>query len=182
MLARQAQAILDAAAVMRQQLMHNAPTFYAARGADGLETAPRGSIHVQALELCGLRNVVQSGTGLARVSMEQLLAWQPDYLFTHDATFHAQAVRLPHWQRLRAVRERRLILAPAAPFGWLDMPPGMNRLLGVHWITQTLRHGKDVQTIRHALTQFCETFYQHPPSAALLDAASEFSATPLPSS
>jgi len=181
MLARQAQAILDDAALMRQKLMNKAPTFYAARGADGLETAPRGSIHVQALELCGLHNVVQSGTGLARVSFEQLLAWQPDYIFTHDATFHAQAVQSPYWQRLRAVRARRFVLAPAAPFGWLDMPPGMNRLLGVHWITQTLRHGKDVYAIRQSLIQFCEAFYQHPPSAALLDAASAFFATPLSS-
>jgi len=178
MLAQHAQGILDAAAVMRQELMRKAPTFYAARGADGLETAPRGSIHVQALELCGLHNVVQNGTGLARVSFEQLLAWQPDYIFTHDAALHAQAYQSPYWQRLRAVREHRLVLAPAAPFGWLDMPPGMNRLLGVHWITQTLRHGKDVQTIRLSLIQFCQAFYQHPPSAALLDAASAFSATP----
>jgi len=194
LLAQQAQAILDAASNLRRRLADSGPTFYAARGADGLETAARGSIHTQALELCGMRNVVQasvgggrgsgSGSGLGRVSPEQLLVWQPDWIFTHDAAFYAWARQSPLWQRLSAIREQRLVLAPAAPFGWLDMPPGMNRLLGVQWISQTLHQaitqttqpGAAMPTLRQAIIRFCELFWQHPPSDALLDAAATFSA------
>jgi len=190
LLAQQAQAILDAASNLRRRLADSGPTFYAARGADGLETASRGSIHTQALELCGMRNVVQAavggerGSGLGRVSLEQLLVWQPDWIFTHDSAFYVWVRQSPLWQRLSAIREQRLVLAPAAPFGWLDMPPGMNRLLGVQWISQTLQQantqmtkpGAAMPTPRQAIIRFCELFWQHPPSDGLLDAAATFSA------
>jgi len=35
---------------------------------------------------------------------------------------------------LRAVRERRLVQAPGLPFGWVDSPPSVNRLLGLMWL------------------------------------------------
>lgn len=179
-LAAQAQAILAQADAQRRryQAQSEAPSFYMARGADGLETTPAGSIHAQALELCGLRNVAtpMGGAGLARVSPEQLLLWDPDYLFTHDPEWYSLAARSPQWARLRAVREGRLILAPGEPFGWLDIPPGMNRLLGVHWITQALAPGATPATTRQAVQNVFELFYHHPPSSRLLDAAARLSA------
>lgn len=179
-LGTQAQAILSEADKLRQhyQTQGKAPTFYMARGADGLETAPAGSIHAQALELCGLRNVAtpMGSAGLARVSPEQLLLWQPDYLFTHDPALYATASSSPQWSRLRAVREGRVILAPGEPFGWLDIPPGMNRLLGVHWIAQALAPGASPASTRQAVQEVFELFYHHPPSARLLEAAARLSA------
>ena len=54
--------------------------FYAARGAKGLETGLAGSLHTEAAELLGLENVarVAGRSGLTQVSLENLLAWQPD--------------------------------------------------------------------------------------------------------
>lgn len=60
-----------------------AKTAYLARGTDGLETGFKGSIHTEAMELVGLKNVVEGEhKGLAKVSMEQLLQWNPDIIFT----------------------------------------------------------------------------------------------------
>lgn len=178
-LAARAQAILDEAGRLRRhyQKQGKAPSFYMARGADGLETAPAGSIHAQALELCGMRNVAEpmGGAGVARISPEQLLLWDPDYLFTHDPVLHMSAVQSPQWSRLRAVREGRFILAPDTPFGWLDIPPGMNRLLGVHWVTQALAPGATPAATRQAVRDLFELLYHHAPSTPLLDAAARLS-------
>ena len=49
-------------------------TFYLARSADGLQTGQKGSIHTEAIEIVGLKNVVEGNhKGLTQVSMEQLL-------------------------------------------------------------------------------------------------------------
>lgn len=179
-LALKAQSILDQAQALRlhYDTTGQAPSFYMSRGADGLETTPRGSIHAQALELCGLRNVVPplGGSGLGRISPEQLLLWDPDYLFTHDPVFHATAQQAPQWSRLRAVREGRFILVPGEPFGWLDMPPGMNRLLGVHWVSQALVPGATAAATQEAVREVFTLFYQTPPSTSLLDAAARLHA------
>ncbi|WP_075678025.1 ABC transporter substrate-binding protein [Stenotrophomonas sp. TD3] len=119
------------------------PTVYYGRGSDGLESGLSGSINTEVIEFCGGRNVAASAGagGLARVSFEQLLAWDPDVILTQDAGFAAHAAQDPRWRALRAVRERRLYCAPVLPFGWLDGPPGVNRLPGLPWLLSRLHPG-----------------------------------------
>lgn len=116
------------------------PTVYYGRGSDGLESGLSGSINTEVIEFCGGRNVAASAGagGLARVSFEQLLAWDPHVILTQDAGFAARAAQDPRWRALRAVRERRLHCAPVLPFGWLDGPPGINRLPGLPWLLSRL--------------------------------------------
>lgn len=119
------------------------PTVYYGRGSDGLESGLAGSINTEVIEYCGGRNVAASAGagGLARVSFEQLLAWDPDVVLTQDAGFAAAALKDPRWRALRAVREGRLHCAPVSPFGWLDGPPGINRLPGLPWLLSRLHPG-----------------------------------------
>jgi hypothetical protein len=44
--------------------------------------------------------------------------------------------------RVTAVRTAGSTL-PQAPFGWIDEPPGINRLLGIQWLAATLYPGTD---------------------------------------
>jgi iron complex transport system substrate-binding protein len=37
---------------------------------------------------------------------------------------------------LRAVRDGRAFYAPTVPFGWIDEPPSVNRLLGLEWLEE----------------------------------------------
>ncbi|MDU1436721.1 MAG: ABC transporter substrate-binding protein, partial [Citrobacter freundii] len=107
--------------------------FYAARGARGLETGLQGSLHTEAAELLGLQNVahIPGRQGLTQVSMENLLSWQPDIILVQD-TMTAQHLREdPIWQGVKAVADRRILFLSGLPFGWLDAPPGINRLLGL---------------------------------------------------
>ena len=99
------------------------PRVYYARGPRGLVTGLGGSINVETIELIG-RNVA-GGTpgGLANVSIEQVLLWNPDVIITIDQEFAATVRSDPSWASVKAVRDNRVHLSPKMPFGWVDFPP-----------------------------------------------------------
>ena len=148
---------------------HSRPRVYLARGADGLETALPGSVNGEIIEAaCGVNVATAAGGNLARVSLEQLLAWAPEVIVTQYPEFYDRARQDPLWQRLPALKNGRLLLAPSLPFGWLDGPPGINRLIGVRWLTARL-HGIAGQAdwIEHA-REFYRLFYGYAPERAQL--------------
>lgn len=146
------------------------PRVYLARAADGLETGLGGAIHAEAVELAGGRNVA-SGLGrggLARVSLEQVLEWNPDFVLTHNERFYAGAQQSSLWQQLPAVREGRLHLVPNLPFGWLDSPPGINRLLGVRWLLNLFYGEGESADLLASVREFFQLFYSSTPDDAAL--------------
>ena len=44
----------------------------------------------------------------------------------------------PLWAGIEAVREGRVYLSPTAPFGWIDRPPSLNRMIGLEWMAGLL--------------------------------------------
>ena len=134
-------------------------SFFVARNADGLQTGQKGSIHTEALELAGLKNVVEGEQqGLVQVSLEQLLLWQPDMIFTQYEQFAENLASNPQWQGLRAVQNKKVFLLPNKPFGWLDSPPSLNRLLGVRWLVHHLSGKADADFVQQ-IQQFYKLFY-----------------------
>src|SRR5262245_4424834 len=83
------------------------PRVYYARGARGLETGLGGSINVETIEL--LAHNVAGGTrgGLAAVSIEQVLLWNPDVIITIDQDFAASVYEDRAWAPVRS-EERRV--------------------------------------------------------------------------
>lgn len=143
--------------------------FYAARGPKGLETGLQGSLHTEAAELLGLQNVasVPGQSGLVQVSLENLLEWQPDLILVQDQTTWQFMLHNPAWQGVTAVAKRRILLLDGLPFGWLDAPPGINRLAGLRrlhaWLAPDIeRHLND------DLTRYSTLFWHQPLSAAQL--------------
>lgn len=147
------------------------PRVYYARGPNGLQSAPPGSINVETIEFLGGRNVVDvSATrGLVNVSLEQVLAWNPDVIVTVDANFFDAVWKDPRWGAVKAVRERRVHLSPALPFGWVDFPPGVNRVIGVQWLGQVLYPELFLDDLRAATREFYRLFYHADLSDAQLD-------------
>jgi iron complex transport system substrate-binding protein len=140
------------------------PSVYIARGPRGLETGVAGSLNAEALELVGARNVATAALGargLADVSMEQLLAIDPGF---YHSVWHD-----PLWQQLTAVRAKRVYLAPALPFGWVDEPPAANRLIGLRWLAKLLYPARFPEDIRAEARRFYALFYQQDPSDTQLD-------------
>src|SRR5215831_12641736 len=113
------------------------PRVYYARGPRGLETGLGGSINVETIEFLGARNVAaERQGGLATVSIEQVLVWNPQVIVTIDRDF-ADSVRSdPRWAEVEAVRSGRVYLSPKLPFGWVDFPPSVNRLIGLWWLAK----------------------------------------------
>ena len=124
------------------------PSFYYARGGDGLETGFVGSLATEVLEGAGWRNVAVGGGGrVGRVSREQVAAWDPEAIVTLDSAFARAALADPFWARGRSGRPRRLLLVPDLPFGWVDRPPSINRLLGCAWLGAGDRAAAEVATL-----------------------------------
>ena len=73
----------------------------------------------------------------ANVTREQVYAWNPDIVVTNNPEFW-KARKEQDWASLPAVAQGRVYLAPALPFGWIDEPPSVNRLLGLLWAGHTL--------------------------------------------
>ncbi|MGO4338675.1 iron ABC transporter substrate-binding protein [Labrys sp. KB_33_2] len=137
------------------------PHVYYGRGPDGLETGLAGSINTEVLEAVGATNVADAAGagGLARVSMEQLLAWNPDIILTLDRNFQAKVATDPVWASITAVKNHRVYQAPALPFGWFDAPPGINRIIGVAWLTSALYPGRTDIDLRQETRTFYHLFY-----------------------
>jgi len=107
------------------------------RGPRGTETGLAGSITTEIIEFVGAENVAASSLGrgsIAPISSEQALAWDPDWVIGIHPDFPDFARADPVWRSLKAVREGRLVLAPSLPYGWVDFPPSINRLLGLSWL------------------------------------------------
>jgi iron complex transport system substrate-binding protein len=145
---------------------------YLAREANGLETGLTGSINTEIIERAGGINVAERGNlrgGIANVSMEQVIAWAPDTIITWDANFYASYATNPLWATVPAVVAKRVYLAPRLPFGWIDAPPSINRVIGLKWIARLLYPDRFPEDIRVTAREFFKLFYQVEPDSAALD-------------
>jgi iron complex transport system substrate-binding protein len=146
------------------------PRVYYARGPRGLETGLGGSINVETIEFLGAQNVAaERKGGLANVSVEQVLLWNPDVIVTIDRDFAANVVRDSVWSSVAAVRSGRVHLSPKMPFGWVDFPPSVNRLMGLWWLAKILYPEQFPEDIRALTRDFYTRFYHVTPSDAQID-------------
>lgn len=156
-LARYAQDVLDEIASLAVAPGAQRPRVYYGRGAEGLETGWGGSITAEVIEAMAQNVAVGGGDrGLTRVSPEQLLVWDPDVIIAQDTRFRAALFTDNRWFGLKAVRERRVFVQPSLPFGWIDAPPGVNRLIGARWLRSIL-YG-DEADLRMQVREFYELF------------------------
>ena len=143
------------------------PLIYYARGPRGMQTGLKGSINVESIERIGARNVAAERIGqgsLVSVSPEQLLMWNPETVITAEAAFAAIAVTDDVWKSIKAVRERRLYVAPELPFPWLDSPPSVNRLIGLKWLGRMLYPEAFPEDLRAETRNFYSLFYNWAPN------------------
>ncbi|KAA6326359.1 iron complex transport system substrate-binding protein [termite gut metagenome] len=122
-------------------------TIYYAEGMKGLQTDPSGSVHSLLIDLLGGINIAQTdvlpGKGMSAVSLEQLYVWQPEIILVwsgnHDGLDSYKEIKANSaWHKLNAVKNNRVYQVPWRPFGWIDRPPGINRLIGLVWLSNLL--------------------------------------------
>ncbi|WP_416881614.1 iron ABC transporter substrate-binding protein [Marivita sp.] len=138
------------------------PRVYLARGPEGLETGMKGSINTEIIERAGGRNVADDGgatRGLVQASMEQVIVANPDTIVTWDPIFYDKVFADPLWQGIDAVRDGRVYLSPTAPFGWIDRPPSLNRMMGLIWMAGLLYPDAWQGDLREDTRAFYKLYY-----------------------
>lgn len=147
------------------------PRVYYGRGPQGLSTGLAGSINMESIEQLGAVNVAAElgKGGLVQVSIEQVLRWNPDVVITIDPGFYAAARTHPLWRNLPAIKAGRIYLSPAVPFGWIDFPPSINRLMGLRWLARVLYPKAFPEDLRPIVRDFYMRCYHQTPTEAQLD-------------
>ncbi|MEE4296198.1 MAG: ABC transporter substrate-binding protein [Wenzhouxiangella sp.] len=172
-LARDAEATFARIDALRNQLPDSERArVYFARRPNGLESGVVGSINTEIIERAGGVNVLgrsPAARGLVRVGFETILAADPDVVLTWDAMFYQAHQTDPLWQQLPAVQAGRVYLAPSLPFGWIDRPPSLNRIIGLDWVASKLYPDRYEIDLRERTREFYQLWYQVELSDAQLD-------------
>jgi iron complex transport system substrate-binding protein len=148
------------------------PCIYLARGPEGLETGGQGSINTEIIERVGGVNVAEGLGGRGNIgtaSLEQIVAWNPDAIVTQDRAFFQAVQGKPGWNELRAVTGKKVYLAPSLPWGWIDSPPSINRLIGLRWLLSTFYPKEASLDLRADAEAFYALFYRVTLSDAQFD-------------
>jgi iron complex transport system substrate-binding protein len=137
-----------------------------------LESGVVGSINTEILERAGGVNVLgrsDTARGLVQVNFEALLAADPVVIVTWDRQFYEGHRDSPLWSRMRAVQEGRAYLSPVLPFGWIDRPPSLNRIIGLDWMAATFFPGRYDIDLRARTREYYRLWYHLDLSEAQLD-------------
>ena len=136
---------------------------YYAEGLDGLATEGEGSMHTRLIPLSGGRNVCRlkptNYMGMERISMEQLLIYDPDVILVKERAFFQRIFKDARWKNLRAVRARRVYLIPCVPFNWFDRPPSHMHVLGIQWLSNLLHPDRYPLDIVKETREFYRLFF-----------------------
>ena len=160
---------LEAAEALRRK---GRPRVLYVRGPRGLETGVAGSINTEIVEFVGAENVAASALGagsLVQISMEQVFAWNPDWIIAIHPEFLTTIRTDRLWSAVPAVRAGRVAMAPGLPFGWVDFPPAVNRLLGLMWLP-VLFGLRRPDGLAAAVADFHALFYHRRPEPSQIEA------------
>ena len=61
---------------------------------------------------------------------------------------------------MAAVSRKRVYLAPAEPFGWIDDPAGVNRIIGLPWLSALFYPDVYQEDLRANVREFYDKFYR----------------------
>jgi iron complex transport system substrate-binding protein len=112
------------------------PRLVYARGADGLSVPALGTDVTEVFTRLGWQVLASDGNGTFRPSsIDAIRALDPDLLIFSDPAMRETILHDDAWRAVRAVREGHALVAPSQPFGWLEEPPSINRLLGLAWLS-----------------------------------------------
>jgi iron complex transport system substrate-binding protein len=112
------------------------PKVLYASGADGLTVTVPDTDVTAVFKRLGWKVLAPDGPGptFRQSSIEAIRALDPDILIFSDPAMPETIKHNEALQTVRAVREGHVQFAPSLPFGWVEEPPSINRLLGLAWL------------------------------------------------
>jgi iron complex transport system substrate-binding protein len=146
------------------------PRVYYARDKSGLQTGLGGSMIAEAIEFIGAHNVAAELHGAhGTVTLEQVRTWNPDTILTSDREFAANVRSDAGWAEIAAVKAGRIFASPRQPFGWVDFPPAVNRLIGLWWLGKIFYPDRFPEDMKALARDFYTLFYHVTPTAAQIE-------------
>lgn len=138
------------------------PVVYYAEGADGLATECDQSFHYEAIKFSGGINPhlcsTKSGLGLEKVTLEQVILYNPDIIIAQEKEFVEKVKSDARWRSIKAIKEGKVFLVPKVPFNWIDRPPSFMRLLGIQWLTHVLYNTPNSEQFKAEMKAFYKLF------------------------
>jgi len=135
---------------------------YYAESADGLSTECDESLHADAIRRAGAKLVHEclqkTHMGMERLTLEQVIAYNPEVILTQDPKFAEMAYADPRWKNVRAVADHRILVSPRTPFAWFDRPPAVTRLIGIPWLAARLYPGLYKTDLKRELRELHQLF------------------------
>lgn len=111
------------------------PRVLYARGADGLTVTAPDTDATEVFKHLGWQVIAPDGQGTFRAStIAAIGALDPDIVIFSDPAMRETLAHSDTWKSVRAIREGHALVAPGLPFGWIEEPPSINRLLGLAFL------------------------------------------------
>ena len=107
--------------------------------------------------------------GIVQASPEQVILADPDTIITWDVRFFDSVWGDPLWAGVSAVKAGRVFLSPTAPFGWIDRPPSVNRVIGLKWLAGLFYPDRWAGDLRSETAAFYKLWYHVDLGEAELD-------------
>ncbi|MDT3768147.1 ABC transporter substrate-binding protein [Gleimia hominis] len=139
---------------------------YVGEREDGLSTILAGTIHAQIFEMVGADvvatpEVANKQQGGGTVSLEQVLAWNPDAIFFGPDSIYDSVASDPTWSGLKAIQNGDYYRIPDTPYNWVGRPPGPNRLIGIRWVGNMLYPDVFDYDMEKEVKHFYKLMYRH---------------------
>ncbi len=148
-------------------------SLYYAEGGKGLHTDPEGSSHTEVFSVVGARNVadveLQDGYGMSPVSLEQVIAWDPEVILVasdpaEETNVYEQITTGADWANITAVKNGQVYQIPHGPFDWVDRPYSIGRILGIPWVGNLLYPELYDFDMEAKVKEFYQLFYHLEPT------------------
>lgn len=132
-------------------------------GEEGLNVIAKDSYHSEMIDLLAnnlavVDEPVSRGTG-NEVDMEQILAWNPDYIIFEAGSVYSAVSKSAVWQNLTAINDGNYCEAPRGPYNWMGFPPSVQRYLGLLWMAELLYPDSAGYDLFEEVQTYYELFY-----------------------
>ena len=132
-------------------------------GDAGVNVSAEGSFHAETVNtmsenLAVLEDVVSKGSG-NEVDLEQILAWNPEYIVFGPDSIYDTVGEDPAWGAVKAIADGTYYREPSGPYGWLSSPPSVQRYLGLLWLGKLLYPAYAEYDLQEEVTKYYGLFY-----------------------
>lgn len=117
------------------------PKIYFALGVEGLQSeCVKEGEKDDLATLIGAENVVKceqitTSKNILPLNYEQIIALNPEAIFVCEIALYKELTSAPNeqWQRVQAIKDKKIYYAPSSPSNWLTRPPTVMRIVGYPW-------------------------------------------------